>query len=142
MTEKKKRRGIFDDLFGFSLFDEIDSMFENLLEGFGEGSSGGYSIQVVYTDEGPVVYAELSDNMDAEQFRKMLEQKYPGAKIVIKGGKQEEKFKVVEKTTEKRVEIKLEETGEENRGEEEEKSEESVFDMLYGKRKTFIRRED
>lgn len=142
MTRKKKKRiGLFDDIFGSSIFDEFEDFFSDFSGDIGSGFSGGYSIQVTYTDEGPVVYAELSDNVDANEFRKMLEQKYPGAKIVIKGGKQEEKFKVVkrEKAGE-RVEVKLEDSAKQE--EEKEEREESLFNMLYGGKKSFIRRED
>lgn len=141
---KKKKRSIFDDIFGFSLFDEIEEVFNKAFEGFEGGFTGSYSMQVVYTDEGPVVYAELSDDMDANEFRKMLEQKYPGAKIVIKGGKQGEKFKVIERKAEqeRRVEIKLEDeqvTGEKS---EDKKQEDSLFSKLHGKKGAFIVRED
>ncbi len=142
MNKKKKKRSFFDDIFGFSLFDEIEEIFSEGFGDLGEGLSSGYSIQVTYTDEGPVVYAELSDNMDASEFRKMLEQKYPGAKIVIKGGKQEEKFKVVKREkADKRVEIKSNEESEQIEKEKEEKTE-SLFDMLHGKKRSFIVRED
>jgi len=142
MKKRKKRKSLFDDLFGFSLFEDMEDIFEGFFSDFGEeGLSGSYSIQVTYTDEGPVVYAELSDDIDANKFRKMLEQKYPGAKIVIKGGKTEERFKVNERTPEKRVEIKLGEEKEE--GEiKKEKEEESIFNALYGKKRTFIKREE
>ena len=139
---KKRRKSFFDDIFGFSIFDEIDEFFEKAFGEFGslgEGFSGSYSISVTYTDEGPVVYAEVSDNINREEFRKMLEKKYPGAKIVIKGGHGEKsKFEVISRESEgeKRVEIKL---GEE---EKESREEESIFDMLYGKRRTQIVRED
>ncbi len=136
---KKKRRDIFDDLFGSSIFDEIESMFSDVFSDMGSGITGSYSIQVTYTDEGPVVYAELSDDIDANEFRKMLEQKYPGAKIVIRGGKSGEKFKVLKKEKAgDRVEVKVESAEEKSEKEESE----SLFSLLHGKRKTFIKRED
>lgn len=134
---KRKRRSIFDDWFGSSIFDELEDMFDKAFSSLEGGLTGSYSIQVTYTDKGPVVYAELSDDMDADEFRKMLEQKYPGAKIVIKGGKSSEKFKVVKKEKEeKRVGVPLESDH------EEESKEESLFDLLHGKKRTFIKRED
>jgi len=134
---KKKRKSFFDDLFGSSIFDELEDIFNKAFSDFEGELTGSYSIQVTYTDEGPVVYAELSDDMDANEFRKMLEQKYPGARIVIKGGRSGEKFKVVRREKEgKRVEVPLESKS------EEEGEDKSLFNLLHGNKKTFIKRED
>lgn len=50
-----------------------------------EGS--GYSINVTQTPEGTKVYAKIGKNADETEIRRQLEQKYPGAKIQIEGGR-------------------------------------------------------
>ena len=136
MRKKKRGFGFFDDIFE-SFFEEFEDFFsEDSL-----GLSGGYSISVYQTPEGTIVEAQLSDDMDAEEFRKILEEKYPGAKIIIKGGK---KSKLIERVREeeKKVTIKLM-----DEGEKEEKRELSERDELSrllggGKRGVFIRRDE
>jgi hypothetical protein len=83
---KKRRKSIIDDLFGGSLFDEMDELFKEFPEGeFPEG----YSISVTQTPEGTKVKAKIGKNVDANMLRKRLQQQYPGAQIEIEGGKQE-----------------------------------------------------
>jgi len=136
MKKKRRRFGFFDDIF--------ESFFEQFEEIFSEdslGLSGGYSISVYQTPEGTIVEAQLSDDVDAEEFRKILEEKYPGAKIIIKGGK---KSKLIErvKEEEKKVTIKL--TDEEEKKEKRELPEKDELSRLLGggKRRVFIRRDE
>lgn len=79
----------------------VEKVFENSFNGFGGafgGKGGGYSIQVTQTPEGTVVNAKLSDNMDRKKMKHQLQQKYPNAKIKIKGGKKEaSRFKIKER---------------------------------------------
>jgi len=83
---KKRRKSIIDELFGGSLFDEVDEFFK----GFQEGEfSGGYSISVTQTPEGTKVKARVGKDVDVNMLRKRLQQQYPGAQIEIEGGKQE-----------------------------------------------------
>lgn len=84
--EKKRRRGFIDEFFKGSLFDEMESFFENFPE---DAFTGGYSISVVQTPEGAKVKAKVSKDTDVNALRKSLERQYPGAKIEIEGGRQE-----------------------------------------------------
>lgn len=138
MKKKKRRFGFFDDFF--------DDFFEEFEEIFSQGSgpiSGGYSISVYQTPEGTIVEAQVSDDVDVDSFRKMLEEKYPGAKIVIKGGRKGKIIERVKEPEEKKVTIRLVE-------EEEKPSEESnvperdeLSDILSGgRRRVFIKREE
>ena len=144
--DRKRRRSIFDDFFGGSIFDEIEELFEKFSEGFDEtsfGMGGGYSIEVTYANGRPIVRAKLSDNIDRAEFEKMLREKYPGAEIIIEGGRGE-KFEVVRKEKEgKKVVITLDEGEKEKRVDEksEESSTGSLFDMMYGKKRVWIKRE-
>jgi len=79
---KKRRKSIFDEIFGGSLFDDVTEVFD-------EFSEGGYSINVVQTPEGIKVRAKVGKNVDVNAFKKQLEQQYPNAEIEIEGGKKE-----------------------------------------------------
>jgi len=79
MPERKKRSFI-DELFGGSIFEDFERLFE---EGAGES---GYSISVTQTPEGTKVYAKVGKNTDVSALRRRLEQQYPGAEIIIEGG--------------------------------------------------------
>jgi hypothetical protein len=83
---KKRRKSIIDELFGGSLFDEMDELFKEFPEG---EFSGGYSISVTQTPEGTKVKAKVGKNVDVNMLRKRLQQQYPGAQIEIEGGKKE-----------------------------------------------------
>jgi len=130
---KRKRRSIFDSFFG-DFFEEFETMFDEI-----GAMGGGYSISVTTTPEGTIVHAKISDDVDADEFKRMLQQRYPGAKIIIEGGKKgklivreegEEEEKGEKKT------IRLVEEKEERKGS-------SIMDLMYGKRrKPFIQRED
>jgi hypothetical protein len=77
---RKKRRSIFDELFGGSLFGDRESRLEDFPE-------TGYSISVVQTPEGTKVKAKVGKNTDANAIKKKLQRQYPNAKIEIEGGK-------------------------------------------------------
>jgi hypothetical protein len=86
ITHKKgKRKSIIDEFFGNSVFGDVETTFEELSEGGEFGS--GYSMNVVQTPEGTKVQVEVGKDVDVNTLRKQLQQKYPGAKIEIKGGK-------------------------------------------------------
>jgi outer membrane translocation and assembly module TamA len=80
--ERKQKRSIIDELFGSSLFDETEKLFE-------EFPTSGYSISVVQTPEGTKVKAKVGKNTDVNALRKQLERQYPNARIEIEGGKKE-----------------------------------------------------
>lgn len=85
-SEKRRRKSILDELFGGSLFDEIDEFFKEFPEG---EFTSGYSISVTQTPEGTKVRAKVGKDVDVNMLRKRLQQQYPGAKIEIEGGRQE-----------------------------------------------------
>lgn len=80
----RRRKSFIEDIFGGSLFDEIDRLFEKFGE---EPLSSGYSIRVTQTPEGTKVYAKVSEDTDVNELRRRLQQEYPGAQIEIEGGK-------------------------------------------------------
>ena len=80
---KRRRRSIFDEIFGKSLFDDLDRIFEKLES---EVPEGGYSISVTQTPEGTKVYAKVGKNVNVYELKRRLQSQYPGAKIVIEGG--------------------------------------------------------
>jgi len=84
MSQKKKKKGPLDELFGGSLFDEMDEMLEKFEK---REMSSGYSISVTQTPEGTKVYTKVGKDTDVNELRRRLQQQYPGAKIEIEGGK-------------------------------------------------------
>jgi hypothetical protein len=85
-AEKRRKRSLIDELFGGSLFNEMENFFEEISEG---EFSTGYSISVVQTPEGTKVKAKVGKDVDVNALRKQLEKQYPNAKIEIEGGRQE-----------------------------------------------------
>jgi len=77
---RKKKHSIIDELFGGSIFNDTESLFD-------KSPKTGYSISVVQTPEGTKVKAKIGKNTDATALRKQLQQQYPNAKIEIEGGK-------------------------------------------------------
>ena len=77
---RKKKRSIIDDLFGDSIFNNAESLFDT-------SPTSGYSISVVQTPEGTKVKAKVGKNTDANALKKQLQRQYPNAKIEIEGGK-------------------------------------------------------
>lgn len=79
---KRRRKSIIDELFGGSLFNQKEELFD-------EGAfEGGYSISVVQTPEGTKVKAKVGKDADADALRKRLQQQYPNAQIEIEGGRE------------------------------------------------------
>jgi hypothetical protein len=85
-AEKRRKRSLIDELFGGSLFNEMENFFEEISEG---EFSTDYSISVVQTPEGTKVKAKVGKDVDVNALRKQLEKQYPNAKIEIEGGRQE-----------------------------------------------------
>jgi len=77
---RKKKRSIIDELFGGSIFNDTESLFD-------KSSTTGYSISVIQTPEGTKVKAKAGKNTDTNALRKQLQQQYPNAKIEIEGEK-------------------------------------------------------
>lgn len=85
MSRRRKKRGLFDEFFGGSLFRDVERMFERMEEG--EELGTGYSIRVTQDPQGTKVYAKAGKNTDVTGLRRQLQQRYPGAEIHIEGGK-------------------------------------------------------
>lgn len=81
------RKSIIDEFFGNSVSGDVETTFEELSEG--GGFESGYSMNVVQTTEGTKVQAKVGKDINVNTLRKQLQQKYPGAKIEIEGGKSE-----------------------------------------------------
>lgn len=79
---RRRRRSIIDELFGGSIFEETEKIFDEFPE-------SGYSISVVQTPEGTKVQAKVGKDTDVNMLRKQLQQKYPHAEIEIEGGRKE-----------------------------------------------------
>ncbi|MBS7636362.1 hypothetical protein KEJ37_03310 [Candidatus Bathyarchaeota archaeon] len=91
-SKKRHRKSIIDELFGGSIFDEIDELFNEFSEG---EIIGGYSISVAQTPEGTKVKAKVGKDVDVNALKRRLQQQYPGAQIEIEGGKQEPLIKEI-----------------------------------------------
>ncbi|MFX0067749.1 MAG: hypothetical protein ACFFA1_01275 [Promethearchaeota archaeon] len=79
MSKKKKKQPIFDP------FDEDSGLFKTLEKGFSKddfGSGGGYSIQVTYEGDRPIVNVKTHGIVDKVKLRDRLEKQYPEAKII------------------------------------------------------------
>lgn len=80
---KKRRKSFFDQIFE-------EDFFKDLLE-FPDISSDvvgtSYSIQVSQTGDKTIVRARVSGDVEVEKFRRELEERYPGAEIIIEGGR-------------------------------------------------------
>lgn len=90
--EKRRKKSIIDELFGGSLFDEVNELFQEFPKGEFEGA---YSISVSQTPEGTKVKAKVGKNVDVNKLRRELQQQYPGAQIEIEGGRQEPLIKEI-----------------------------------------------
>ncbi len=77
---RKKKRSIIDGLFGGSILNNTESLFDKSPE-------IGYSISVVQTPEGKKVKAKVGKNADVDALRRQLKQQYPNAEIKIEGGR-------------------------------------------------------
>jgi hypothetical protein len=94
-SQRKRKRSIIDELFGGSMFEEMQTYFNE----FPEGEYGGYSISVTQTPEGTKVKAKVGKDTDVNILRKQLQQQYPGAEIEIEGGKKEPLIKEISTKT-------------------------------------------
>ncbi|MCR6623127.1 MAG: hypothetical protein NDF52_02785 [archaeon YNP-WB-062] len=81
---RRKRKSVFDEFFGESLFDEWDEIFkkfENL------NIPSGYSISITQTGDKTEIHVKAGEDVDVDELKRELESKYPGAKIYIEGGR-------------------------------------------------------
>jgi hypothetical protein len=116
---RRKRKSIFDEFFGESLFDEWDEIFkkfENL------NIPSGYSITITQTGGKTEIHVKAGENVDVDELKRELELKYPGAKIYIEGGR---KSRMIEEISEN------EEKSEKGEGEHERRRESAnIMDIL------------
>lgn len=102
---KRKKRSFFDEF--FSPFEEFEEMFREEAFPRFEGISTGYSIEVRQEGGKTVVHAKVGKDTDVGKFREDLEKRYPGAQIIIEGGKPLiEEVREEEKPKEKKPEKK------------------------------------
>jgi hypothetical protein len=80
--DRRKRRTIFDEFFGESVFKDLEEIFEG---GFPVG--GGYSISIQQIGGKTIINAKVGEGVDVEQLEKELRRKYPNAQINIEGGR-------------------------------------------------------
>ncbi|MFQ6085048.1 MAG: hypothetical protein ACE5OY_02095 [Candidatus Bathyarchaeia archaeon] len=77
---RRKKRGFFDEFFGRDLFKEFERFEPEELQ-------SGYSVSVSQSGGRTIVRAKIGKDVDQASFREQLEKEYPGAEIVIEGGK-------------------------------------------------------
>ena len=100
MLDKKKRRSIFNELFGSSAINEAD---------FLKGLSTGYSVSITQSPQGTKVRARVGGDVNVNDVKKQLEKKYPNADIEIEGGKKEPLIReILTKTLKKNEKSKTE----------------------------------
>jgi len=80
---QKKKKSVFDELFGGSLFGEFEDVFEKV--GEGKEMKSSYSISVSQTPQGTKVHAKVGKDADMNALKKSLQKQYPGAQIEIEG---------------------------------------------------------
>jgi hypothetical protein len=80
----RRRRSFFDEIFG-----DIEEEFERFEKFFQESEVGdyGYSINVIEEGGKTKVYVKAGRNVDVSELKKTLSERYPGAEIVVEGGK-------------------------------------------------------
>jgi len=88
MAIRRKRRSIIDELFGDSLFDDLESSID-------DASGSGYSISVVQTPEGTRVKVKAGKDVNVNMLKRQLQMQYPNAKIEIEGGREEPLIKEI-----------------------------------------------
>jgi len=81
-SQRRRKRSIIDELFGGSMFEETETLFDELPE-------SGHSISFVQTPEGTKVRAKVGKDTDVNALRKQLQRRYPKAQIEIEGGRKE-----------------------------------------------------
>ncbi|MFX0097608.1 MAG: hypothetical protein ACFE7E_07595 [Candidatus Hodarchaeota archaeon] len=77
---KEKKKKTTSDLFDGD-FDPFEA-FEKRSPKDDLGGGGGYSIQVTYDGDRPIVIVETHGNVDKGKLRDRLEEQYPKAKII------------------------------------------------------------
>jgi hypothetical protein len=95
---RRKRKSIFDEFFGESLFDEWDEIFkkfENL------SIPSGYSITITQTGDKTEIHVKAGEDVDVDELKRELELKYPGAKIYIEGGRKSRMIEEISENEEK-----------------------------------------
>jgi hypothetical protein len=95
---RRKRKSIFDEFFGESLFDEWDEIFkkfENL------NIPSGYSITITQTGGKTEIHVKAGEDVDVDELKRELELKYPGAKIYIEGGRKSRMIEEISENEEK-----------------------------------------
>lgn len=122
---RKRRKSIFDSFFDDSWFDEWEKMFKRFEE---MSIESGYSISITQTPEGTEIHVKAGEDVDVEDLKKDLERKYPGAKIIIEGGRKAREI----------VEIE-EESKEEFKEDEKVKEEESIISDILPRKGADIR---
>lgn len=82
--KSRKRRSFFDEIFG-----DIEEEFERFEKLFQESEVGeyGYSINVTEGGGKTKVYVKAGKNVDVSELKKMLRERYPGAEIIVEGGR-------------------------------------------------------
>lgn len=122
---RKRRKSIFDSFFDDSWFDEWEKMFKRFEE---MSIESGYSISITQTPEGTEIHVKAGEDVDVEDLKKDLERKYPGAKIIIEGGRKAREI----------VEIE-EESKEEFKEDEKVREEESIISDILPRKGADIR---
>ena len=79
---ERKRKSLFEEFLSMDVFEEFDRLFKSLPK-----TGAGYSITVSQTGGKTVVKAKVSGNISQTEIRRELEAQYPGAEIIIEGGK-------------------------------------------------------
>lgn len=82
--KSRKRRSFFDEIFG-----DIEEEFERFEKLFQESEAGdyGYSINVTESGGKTKVYVKAGKNVDVSELKKTLRERYPGAEIIVEGGR-------------------------------------------------------
>ena len=80
--KERKRKSLFEEFFSTDIFGEFDRLFESLPK-----AGAGYSITVSQRGGKTVVKAKISGNVSQAEIKKELEAQYPGAEIIVEGGK-------------------------------------------------------
>ncbi|MEM3547304.1 MAG: hypothetical protein QXU47_07360 [Candidatus Bathyarchaeia archaeon] len=104
--KRKKRGSFFDEILG-----GIEEEFERFERLFQDSEVGdyGYSISVTETEGKTRVYVKAGKNVDVAELKRTLKERYPGAEIVVEGGKPLiEEVRVERKTEEKAYRIPVE----------------------------------
>ena len=131
---KKKKKNVWD--FFESMFEGDLLDLENIPEG-----ATGYSIEVTYDGDKPVVRAKTFGNIDKSALVESLRKMYPGAKIIVDEEEEIGQREIrplteeEERKEKKRVTYRFNEKGELVK---EGKEKKSIFDLLSKKKKVIL----